>query len=119
MSPSRVNGRGSLIGGVMAAVAASLCCVGPLVLVTLGIGGAWVSHLTLLEPYRPIFLSAGAFFLFLAYRKIYRPAAAKDCAPESLCAAPQAQRAYKILFWIVVVLITLALVFPYLAPLFY
>jgi mercuric ion transport protein len=119
MFESRVNGRGSLIGGVIAAVAASLCCVGPLVLVTLGIGGAWVSNLTLLEPYRPIFLSVGILFLFLAYRKIYRPATAKDCAPESLCAAPQVQRVYKVLFWVVVVLITLALVFPYLAPLFY
>jgi len=119
MSESRVNGRGSLIGGVIAAVAASVCCVGPLVLVTLGVGGAWVSNLTLLEPYRPIFLSVGVFFLFLAYRKIYRPATAKDCAPESLCAAPQARRAYKILFWVVAVLIMLALVFPYLAPLFY
>lgn len=32
----------SLFGGAIAAVAASLCCIGPLVLVTVGIGGAWV-----------------------------------------------------------------------------
>jgi hypothetical protein len=31
-----------LIGGVLAAIAASLCCIGPLVLVMLGMGGAWV-----------------------------------------------------------------------------
>lgn len=60
-----------LIGGVLAAVAASLCCVGPLVLLTLGMGGAWVSNLTALEPYRPIFIGVTLLFLGLAFRKLY------------------------------------------------
>jgi len=111
------TGRLPLIGGVIAAVAASLCCVGPLVLVTLGIGGAWVANLAVLEPFRPYFLGAAAISLFFAWRKIYRPAAA--CTPGSLCAQPQTNRIYKLLFWIVAVLIGLAVVFPYIAPLFY
>jgi MerT mercuric transport protein len=41
---------------VLAAVVGSLCCVAPLVLLTLGISGAWISRLTALEPYRPIFI---------------------------------------------------------------
>lgn len=46
------------IGAVLAAIGASLCCVAPLVLLSIGVGGAWVSSLTALEPYRPIFIIA-------------------------------------------------------------
>jgi mercuric ion transport protein len=41
-----------------AAIGASLCCVVPLVLVSLGISGAWLASLTALEPYRPLFAMA-------------------------------------------------------------
>lgn len=112
------TGRLPLIGGVIAAVAASLCCIGPLVLVMLGVGGAWVANLAVLEPFRPYFLAAAVIALFFAWKKIYRaPEAA--CTPGSLCAMPRINRVYKLLFWMVAVLIALALVFPYLAPLFY
>lgn len=43
---------GSLVTGGVAAIFASACCVGPLVLVSAGIGGAWISYVTLFEPYR-------------------------------------------------------------------
>lgn len=108
-----------LIGGVVAAIAASLCCVGPLVLVMLGIGGAWIANLGALEPYRPLFLGIGVVFMVLAYWKIYRAPAAQDCTPGSLCALPQTNRIYKMLFWGVAVLMLLAIAFPYIAPLFY
>lgn len=106
-----------LIGGIIAAIAASLCCVGPLVLVMLGIGGAWVGNLAILEPFRPYFLGAAIIALFFAWKKIYRTPVA--CAPGSLCAMPQTNRTYKVLFWIMTVLIALAMLFPYIAPLFY
>ncbi|MGH8614610.1 MAG: mercuric transporter MerT family protein, partial [Gammaproteobacteria bacterium] len=41
------------LGGILAAIAASSCCVLPLVLFTLGISGAWISNLTALAPYQP------------------------------------------------------------------
>jgi len=111
-------GRLPLIGGVIAAIAASLCCIGPLVLVMLGVGGAWVANLAVLEQFPPYFLGAAVIALFFAWKKIYRaPAAA--CTPGSLCAMPQTNRIYKVLFWMVAVLVVLALIFPYLAPLFY
>ena len=43
--------KGSLVAGVLAGIGASVCCVGPLVLLALGIGGAWIGNLTALEPY--------------------------------------------------------------------
>ncbi len=108
-----------LIGGVIAAIAASLCCVGPLVLVMFGIGGAWVANLAKLEPFRPYFLGAAIIALFFAWEKIYHTPTVTNCTPGSLCALPQTNRVYKFLFWVVVVLVVLAIAFPYIAPLFY
>ena len=111
------TGRGALgIGGV-AAFLASICCLGPLVLVTIGISGAWIGNLTVLEPYRPIFIGAALVALFFAYRRIFRPAEA--CKPGEVCAVPHVNNAYKIIFGIVAALIGIALAFPYMLPLFY
>lgn len=115
--PEPQQGRGALAAGGLAAILASTCCLGPLVLVTLGFSGAWIGSLTLLEPYRPTFLGAALVALFFAYRRIFRAAAA--CQPGDICAIPQVNIAYKIFFWAVTVLVLLALVFPYIAPLFY
>src|ERR1700692_3167399 len=70
------NGRRVLFAGGLAALLASTCCLGPLVLVALGVSGAWIGNLTLLEPYRPVFIGAALVALFFAGRRIFRPAAA-------------------------------------------
>lgn len=111
------GGRGALLTGGLAAILASTCCLGPLVLITLGVSGAWISNLTLLEPYQPIFIGAAVIALFFAYRRIWRPAA--SCEPGQVCALPQINRSYKALFWIVVALVIIALGFPPIAPWFY
>ena len=111
------NGRGALVTSGLAAILASTCCLGPLVLITLGFSGAWIGNLTVFEPYRPIFLGSALVALFFAYRRIFRPATA--CKPGEVCATPQVNTAYKTLFWIVSALVLIALAFPYIAPLFY
>jgi MerT mercuric transport protein. len=111
------KGRGVLAAGGLAAILASTCCLGPLVLVALGVSGAWIGNLTLLEPLRPIFIGAALVALFFAGRRIFRPAAA--CRPGEVCAIPQVRAAYKLIFWIVVALVLIALGFPYVLPLFY
>ena len=111
------NARGALGIGGLAAVLASICCVGPLVLVSIGISGAWIGNLTVFEPYRPIFIGAALVALFFAYRRIFRPAQA--CKPGEVCAVPQVKTAYKRIFWIVAALTGAALAFPYILPLFY
>lgn len=116
MSESK-SGRGTLLAGGLAAILASTCCLGPLVLIALGFSGAWIGNLTVLEPYRPIFISAALFALFLAYRRIFRPQ--QVCKPGETCAIPQVRRTYKFLFWVVAVLVLVALSFPYILPLFY
>lgn len=73
------NGRGALFAGGLAAILASTCCLGPLVLVALGFSGAWIGNLTALEPFRPIFIAAALVAMFFAWRRIYRQAPA--CKP--------------------------------------
>ncbi len=80
------NGRGALFAGGLAAILASACCLGPLVLIALGFSGAWIGNLTVLEPYRPFFIGAALVALFFAWRRIYRPAQA--CKPGEVCAIP-------------------------------
>lgn len=104
------------IGG-LAAILASTCCLGPLVLVALGFSGAWISNLTVLEPYRPIFIGAALVALFFAYRRIFRPAQA--CTPGEVCAILQVRSTYKLIFWVVAALVSVALAFPYILPLLY
>ncbi len=111
------NSRGALVTGGIAAILASTCCLGPLVLVALGFSGAWIGNLTVLEPYRPIFIGAALVALFLAGRRIFRPVEA--CKPGEVCALPQVRVAYKVIFWIVAALVLVALAFPYVLPLFH
>ena len=61
----------SMVAAALAAIGASLCCVAPLVLLALGVGGSWISNLTALEPYRWIFVTITLGFLFLTFRKLY------------------------------------------------
>lgn len=105
-----------LIGGV-AAILASTCCLGPLVLVALGFSGAWIGNLTAFEPYRPWFLAAALVALAFAWRRIYRPV--QSCQPGEVCALSAARQAYKFIFWGVAVLVLSAMGFPYLAKYFY
>lgn len=104
------------VGGV-AAILASACCLGPLVLITLGVSGAWVGNLTVLEPYRPIFISIAVVAMFFAWRRIYRPV--QKCQPDEVCAVPQVRTAYKVAFWVVALLILTSLAFPFVLALFY
>jgi mercuric ion transport protein len=108
---------GMLATAGLATILASSCCVGPLLLVSIGLGGAWVSKLQVLEPYKPIFLGLAAIAMIFAYRRIYRPVA--DCSPGEICALPRTQLIYKGLFWLVLLLIGLTLAFPYFAHYFY
>ena len=116
-SGSDQTGSGALLVGGLAAILASTCCLGPLVLVALGLSGAWIGNLTLLEPYRPFFIAGALVALFFAGRRIFRPAQA--CQPGEVCAVPRTRRIYKIVFGIVSALVIVALVYPYVAKLFY
>ncbi|WP_244946910.1 mercuric transporter MerT family protein [Legionella israelensis] len=108
---------GSLIGAIIAGIAASLCCVGPLVLLALGISGAWISTLTHLEFLRPFGIAITLFFLVLVFWKLY--ITPRRCSVDQLCGKPTGLRSYRIIFWVVTVLLLALLAFPWYAFLFY
>jgi len=102
-------------GGVLGAVAASSCCIVPLVLFSLGIGGAWIGNLTALAPYQWIFILITLGFLGAGFYLVYRrPNAA--CAEGETCARPLPNRLVKTALWFATVLVVAALAFPYVAP---
>jgi mercuric ion transport protein len=111
------TGSSALFVGGLAAILASTCCLGPLLLVAVGLSGAWIGNLTRLEPYRPFFIAAALVALFFAGLRIFRPLRA--CEPGEVCAMPRTRRLYRILFFTVSVLVLIALVFPYVVKLFY
>ena len=103
-------------GGVLGALAASSCCLLPLVLFGLGASGAWIGTLSALMPYQPIFVVITAGFLVGGFWMVYRKPRA-DCAEGSYCARPVSTRIVKSALWSATVLVVAAAGFPYVAPL--
>src|SRR5579875_1214121 len=86
----------TLGGAVLAALAASSCCIGPLILAALGIGGA--GAFAVIGAYRPYILGVTAVLLaggfYLTYRKPRASAVGGDaCGCEQ--PSPKAGRAGK------------------------
>ena len=115
---TQLDARRSMIAGVAAGIGASVCCVGPLVLLALGISGAWIGNLTALEPYRPFFIVLTLMFLGVAFRRLYL--APQACAPEMRCAEdPRTIRRQRLTFWVVGALLLSLLMAPWIISLFY
>jgi len=109
-------GRGlafAALGGLCGALAASSCCLLPLVLVSLGVGGAWFARLTALAPYQPIFLAFTLSALGFGFWRLYGRGG--SCAAEAACARPLSQRFVKSGLWLATLLIAAAIAFPFLA----
>ncbi|SLN71306.1 mercuric transporter MerT family protein [Oceanibacterium hippocampi] len=105
-------------GGVIGAILASSCCIVPLVLVTLGISGAWIGNLTALEPYKPVFAVVTLVFIGLGFWHVYLKAK-PACVDGSYCARPQSGLITRSALWIATVLVILSLTIDWWAPLFY
>jgi mercuric ion transport protein len=102
-------------GGILGALAASSCCVVPLILFSLGIGGAWIGNLTELAPYKPMFVAGTASLLGYGFYLVYwKPQRA--CADGAACARPIPSRFVKIGIWSATVLVVAAFAFDYVAP---
>jgi mercuric ion transport protein len=99
------------MAALLTTIGASVCCVGPLILISLGIGGTWISYLTAFEPYQPIFIGLTLVFIFLAFRKLYL--LPRACLPGTPCADPRTLRNQRIIFWAVTIILTILLTFPF------
>jgi len=101
------------IGGV-SAVLASICCLGPFLLFTIGLSSALILYLiTLAEWSRPIFIVVALVALFFAYLRIWYPATAYKSG--QIFAIPQVKMTYKVYFLAVAMLVVVMLMLPYVA----
>lgn len=110
----RIAATGSVIGAVLA----SSCCIVPLVLVTLGVSGAWIGSLSALEPYKPWFAAVTMLFLCAGFWQVYWKPKQK-CKEGSYCASPKSDRVVRVALWSATLLVALALTIDYWAPIFY
>lgn len=98
------------LASVAAAVGASLCCIGPLLFVSLGVGAGLASTF---EPLRPLFSVLTLLGLGIGFYVVYgrRPSAAR-CAPGESCEAPDRRRD-RLILWTATVLALLFWSFTY------
>lgn len=109
MDKSKALQKATLGGSVLAAITASLCCIGPLVAVALGAGGFAAS--ALFEKWRPVFLGVTFALLALAWYLTYRkPKAA--CVEGSVCATQPVSRCNKMVLWFATGVVLLMAAFP-------
>jgi copper chaperone CopZ len=121
--------RASLVGAVVAALAASACCLGPAILAIVGLSGVGLA--ATLAPYRPIFLGVTAALLgagfYLSYRKpkVAAPAGAgaggatgDACCDTAGCEMPRAARSGRKLLWFSTLLVVAFAAYPYVAGAF-
>jgi copper chaperone CopZ len=109
MDKSKALQKATLGGSVLAAITASLCCIGPLVAVLLGAGGFAAS--AVFEKWRPVFLAVTFALLALAWYLTYRkPKAA--CEEGSACATKPAAKWNKVVLWFATGLVLVTAAFP-------
>ena len=113
------------LGGLFAAFLGSLCCVGPLLFVTFGVGAGLASTF---EPLRPLFGVLMAALLAAGFWTVYgrtfmRSAAATSadvytaggnptCAPGPACAVPSRRGRDIVILWSATLLALVFWTFP-------
>jgi mercuric ion transport protein len=116
--PPAAIGRASrllAIGGLLAALAASSCCILPVVLFSLGISGAWIANLTQLAPYKPLFVAATLALVAGGYWLVHR-ASKRTCAHSEACARPLPNKCVMVVLVAATAIVIAAFGFDYLAP---
>lgn len=109
MDKSKALQKATLGGSILAAITASLCCIGPLVAVLLGASGFAAS--AVFEKWRPVFLGVTFALLALAWYLTYRkPKAA--CAEGSVCATKPVSKWNKVALWFATGAVLVTAAFP-------
>lgn len=93
-------------GGVLGAIGASSCCLLPLVFALTGVGGAWISSLTRLAPYQPIFIGVAGLSIGLGLWRAYRKPSRACDGPQ--CGTTTSRLATKTVLWLAAIVVVLA-----------
>lgn len=109
MDKSKALQKATLGGSILAAITASLCCIGPLVAVALGASGFAAS--AVFEKWRPAFLGVAFALLALAWYLTYRkPKAA--CEEGSACETKPVAKWNRVVLWFATGFVLIAAAFP-------
>lgn len=82
---NKADYRHFIAGGIAASLTASICCLGPLLLLATGVSGAWMSKLMLFERYQTFLVSATVLAFTLAGYNLFLPSkvtAENNCCKE-------------------------------------
>jgi len=109
------GGRVATAGSLLGALAMTSCCILPLVLVSLGVGGVWIAQLTALYAYKWYTFTLAAGFIGYGFWKVHR-AEAGECRDGTVCARPVNRRIMKASLWLAAVVTAIAMIFPYATP---
>jgi mercuric ion transport protein len=101
----------TIIGSIVAATAASACCLGPVVFSLMGAGALGAAAVRL-EPLRPLLLPVTGAFLVAGFYITYRRGPAQACGPGENC-HPRANKMARTLLWIATAVVVLLVTFPY------
>jgi mercuric ion transport protein len=85
-------------GGIVGALGIASCCLLPLVLLSLGLGGAWMGSLAALTPFKPLFIIVTATLLGYGHYLVYF-ASNKACAESGTCPTPATTRWMQLILW--------------------
>ncbi len=99
-----------IFAALVTAFLASVCCLGPVVLAVLGIGGAGL--FSKFENLRPYLFGLTAILLVTAFYFTYRTRKVK--CEDGTCKIHKASKWNKIVLWIATILIVFFMGFPYL-----
>jgi mercuric ion transport protein len=104
-------GRLALLGAVGAAFGASLCCIGPILFVTVGVGAGLGSSF---GPLRPLLTVLGVVALGIGFYTVYgRRTQPAGCSPGEACAVPATRRRNQVILWTATVLAVVLWSFSY------
>ncbi|MDQ6812584.1 MAG: mercuric transport protein MerTP [Bacteroidota bacterium] len=105
--------------GIVAAIAASLCCITPLLALLAGASGA-ASSLSWLEPARPFLIGLAIATLAFAWYRLLSKKNTARCGPDSACAIEKKSFLTSKTFLSIITIAAIALIaFPYYADNFY
>lgn len=115
---SGAQSRLASLGAVGAAVGASLCCVGPVLFVTFGVGAGLAS---MFDPLRWPLTALTVALLALGFYSVYGRSASRattSASPDATvgkgegCAVPRNRRREKVVLWVATAVALILLTFP-------
>ncbi len=105
-----MNTKTLFTGSILAALFASLCCIGPIAFAGLGVTS--VAMGVKFEPLRPYFLTLTGIFLAFGFYFVYRKPREQEVCEGEVCETPRLSRWAKPSLWVVTAVVLLLALFP-------